>query len=248
MSGAADRAIQAPGQTVAPARTGARATAVGSVLVSAATALVILAVALLVLLQPSYIHAALAQAGSASVLGVTPAEADALSDRTVAELVAGPGTFAFEGPSGGRFYDPAEAAHLADARLVLWLFLGFSAMALAGLLATLASPARRPWAWRAIRRGAAALAVGMALVGAFFLVAFDLAFELFHRIFFPGGNWAFDPATQRLVQLYPTAFWQMTAAALGGISIGFALVVWWVAGRRARSPGPPGRPSEKILP
>lgn len=233
MSAAADRAIQAPAQTVAPARAGARASAVGSVLVSAATALVILAVALLVLLQPIYIHAALAQAGSASVLGIAPTQAEALSDRTVAELIAGPGTFAFEGPSGGPFYDPSEAAHLRDARLVLWLFLGLSSIALAGLLATLASSARRPWAWRAIRRGAAALAVGMALVGAFFLVAFDVAFELFHRIFFPGGNWAFDPTTQRLVQLYPIAFWQITAAALGGLAIGLAAATWWVARRQA---------------
>jgi integral membrane protein (TIGR01906 family) len=233
VSGTADRAIQAPSQTVAPARTGVRASAVGSVLVSAATALVILAVALLVLLQPIYIHAALAQAGSASVLGVTPAQAELLSDRTVAELIAGPGSFAFAGPSGGPFYGPAEAAHLGDARLVLWLFLGLSAVALAVLLATLASPVHRPWAWRAIRRGAAALGIGMALVGAFFLVAFDLAFELFHRIFFPGGNWAFDPTTQRLVQLYPIAFWQITAAALGGLAIGLALVVWWVGRRQA---------------
>jgi hypothetical protein len=233
MSAAADRAIQAPGQAVAPARAGARASVVGRVLVSAATALVILAVVLLVLLQPIYVHAALGQAGSASVLGVTPAQAEVLSDRTVAELIAGPGSFAFEGPSGGPFYDPAEAAHLRDARLVLWLFLGLSAIALAGLLTALASPARRPWAWRAIRRGAAALAVGMALVGAFFLVAFDLAFELFHRIFFPGGNWAFDPSTQRLVQLYPIAFWQVTAAALGGLAIGLAAATWWVARRQA---------------
>jgi hypothetical protein len=234
VSAAADRAIQAPGQTVAPARAEARLSAVGSVLLSAAMALVILAVALLVLLQPIYIHAALAQAGSSAVLGVTPAQAEVLSDRTVAELIAGPGSFAFDGPSGGPFYDPAEAAHLRDARLVLWLFLGLSAMALAGLSATLASPARRPWAWRAIRRGAAALAVGMALVGAFFLVAFDLAFELFHRIFFPGGNWAFDPTTQRLVQLYPIVFWQITAAALGGLAIGLAVVVWWLARRQVR--------------
>jgi integral membrane protein (TIGR01906 family) len=244
VSAAADRAIQAPGQTVAPARERAGASAVGSVLVGAATALVILAAALLVLLQPTYIHAALGQAGSASVLGITPGQAEALSDRTVTELIAGPGTFAFAGPSGSPFYDPAEAAHLRDARMVLWLFLGLSGVALVGLLATLASPARRAWAWRAIRRGAAALAVGMALIGAFFLIAFDLAFELFHRIFFPGGNWAFDPSTQRLVQLYPIAFWQVTAAALGGLAIGLAAATWWVAGRRARSPMPASRPSE----
>ena len=67
-----------------------------------------------------------------------------------------------------------------------------------------------------------------------FLVAFDAAFTLFHEIFFPGGNWAFDFATERLVQLYPIPFWQEATTVIGGIVIAAGGLIWWIARRRAR--------------
>ncbi|MFI5255472.1 MAG: DUF1461 domain-containing protein, partial [Candidatus Limnocylindrales bacterium] len=75
-------------------------------------------------------------------------------------------------------------------------------------------------------------------IGAIFLVAFDPAFTLFHEIFFPGGNWSFDPATDHMVQLYPIPFWQLTSAVLGGLVIGLGLVARWVARRRAADLAP----------
>ena len=92
-----------------------------------------------------------------------------------------------------------------------------------------------PAAWRAVARGGGWLAVGLAAVGVLFALTFDLMFELFHRLFFPGGNWAFDPETQRLVQLYPIPFWQVTVGALAVLAIGSGALVWWLARRRARS-------------
>ena len=71
------------------------------------------------------------------------------------------------------------------------------------------------------------------VIGALFLVAFDAAFTLFHEIFFPGGNWSFDFATERLVQLYPIPFWQEATTVIGGIVIAVSGLVWWVARRRA---------------
>ncbi len=70
------------------------------------------------------------------------------------------------------------------------------------------------------------------------LVAFDSLFTLFHQIFFPGGNWAFDPSTQRLVQLYPFRFWQIAAAALGTFMFIIGLGTWLLgrwASRRAET-------------
>jgi uncharacterized membrane protein len=72
------------------------------------------------------------------------------------------------------------------------------------------------------------------VVGVLSAVAFDAAFELFHRLLFPGGNFSFDPASQRLVQLYPFAFWQLTAAALGALLVVGGALAWLVARRRAR--------------
>lgn len=194
----------------------------------------VLALALLALLLPAYMHPALDLAAAPSALGVTSAEARTLSDRTVGELLFGPGTFQFEDGSGRTFYDAAEAGHLQDVRLVLYAFLVLALASGALLLITALRSWRDPTAWQAIARGGAGLAVVLVVVGVFALVAFNVAFELFHRLLFPGGNWAFDPASQRLVQLYPLVFWQLTAAALGVLSIGGGLVVWAVAGRRAR--------------
>ena len=74
----------------------------------------------------------------------------------------------------------------------------------------------------------------MIAVGVFAAVAFDAAFELFHRIFFPGGNWDF-PADSLLIRLYPYVFWQLSAGALGVLGILGGTAVWWLARRRERS-------------
>jgi hypothetical protein len=214
-------------------------------LVSLATALAILGASLLLLLTPVYIHPALDAAGSAAILGMDPPVAHELSDRTVGEVLLGPGTFGVvQGCPYVRipdayacFYDEAEAGHLRDVRLVLFGFLGLVAVAAVTLPLQGRAGRRETWFWRAVARGAATLAVALAVAGVFFLVAFDGAFELFHRIFFPGGNWAFDPTSQRLVQLYPIAFWQLTSAALGVLAIGGGAITWWLAERRARATG-----------
>ena len=65
------------------------------------------------------------------------------------------------------------------------------------------------------------------------LVAFDTLFEVFHQLFFAGGSYTFDPATERLVQLFPFAFWQESAVALGVVAIVVAIVVAVFAERHA---------------
>ncbi|MBI5073011.1 DUF1461 domain-containing protein [Candidatus Woesearchaeota archaeon] len=39
-------------------------------------------------------------------------------------------------------------------------------------------------------------------------VFFDYSFALFHRLFFSNNYWLMDPAVDKLVQLYPEAFFQ----------------------------------------
>ncbi|HSH22214.1 MAG TPA: DUF1461 domain-containing protein [Candidatus Caenarcaniphilales bacterium] len=218
-------------------RAGSRArgrSGVLQVLLPAATAITLLAGSLVVLLLPLYMHPALDAAGAPRAMGLTSTEVHALSDRTVTELILGPGTFAFLGPDGQLFYGSAEAEHLRDVRLVLY---GFLLLGLASLTGLVVAVAKRPTdraTWKSIARGGAGLVVALAVAAAFALLAFGAAFELFHRLLFPGGNWSFDPATQRLVQLYPLTFWQITAAALGLLGSVGGLVVWALAGHRAR--------------
>ena len=204
---------------------------IADALVSLATGIAILGVALLPLLTPIVIHPLL-DLGQANLWLRLSAEAThQLSDRTVAELVFGPGTFAFAGPNGSAFYAAAEASHLRDARTLLYLF---EAVAL-GSAVLVAWSVRSRHAWRAVSRGAIALIAAVVVIGVVGFFAFEPAFELFHEVFFPGGNWAFDPYTSHLVQLYPYVFWEAVSASLGALAIGIALIVWFIAHRRARA-------------
>ncbi|MGZ6259427.1 MAG: lipoprotein intramolecular transacylase Lit [Candidatus Limnocylindrales bacterium] len=233
---------------------------VESVVVGLATALTILGAVVLLLISPLYLQPALESAGSADYLTaggvpVDAAGAQALSDRTVRELFAGPGSFAWTAaeavcptdPSGcgaldasRPFYDPAEASHLRDARTVLYGFLLVVGLSVVGLVIGLVRARRERWFGRSVSRGAAGLAVVLGVIGVFSAVAFDQAFTLFHEVFFPGGNWSFDPLTQHLVQLYPIPFWELTSTVLVGLAVVGGALVWWLARREAR--GLEGRP------
>ena len=125
---------------------------------------------------------------------------------------------------------------MSDVRTVfrgLWVL----AVASVGGLAVVALVRRRDpaRAWRAVRRGAIGLTAGVVVAGVFGLVAFDRLFEVFHEVLFPAGSYLFDPATDRLVQLFPFQFWQETAIVVGAVIIVLALVVAAIAGRRAGS-------------
>lgn len=216
----------------------------------AGTIFVILALAVMPLLSPILIHPALDAAGSAALLGVEPAGAYEMSDRSVSELLWGPATFDFAGPGGSAFYDAAEQGHLRDARTLLWLCLVAGALSAAGIAFALvrSSADARRRLWGTISAAGAVTASVVVVLGVVSLVAFDTLFRLFHEVFFPGGNWAFDPSTQRLVQLYPFAFWQIATAALGVLLVLLGTGAWWL-GRHLAQPNPTlparARPSEE---
>ncbi len=224
--------LRASSPTVGRPRAATRWASVAGVAVSLATAMSLLAVALLLVLPPFVLHPLLDAAGSPAFLGVTSADAHRLSDLTVAELILGPGTFAFAGPGGGPLFDTSEASHLRDARALLYGFLASAALAFALVVIVLVR-GRRELAWRRVGRGGGGLSAGIVFLGVVALFAFEPAFELFHRVFFPGGNWAFDPGSQRLVQLYPMPFWRYVTALVGAIAAVLGAATWWLARRRA---------------
>jgi len=121
---------------------------------------------------------------------------------------------------------------MADVRSV---FRGLWILAVASVVILVAASRRadRRATWRAVRSGAIGLSIGVLIAGVVGLFAFDQLFEAFHEVFFPPGSYLFDPATDRLVQLFPFAFWDETAMALGALIIALALLVAFVAGRRA---------------
>lgn len=78
-------------------------------------------------------------------------------------------------------------------------------------------------------------------VGAFAVTGFDQSFEQFHLIAFDNDFWRLDPARDRLIQMFPEAFWRdvslwvgiATMAELGVLA--FASVVYLGLSRRRPS-------------
>ena len=217
-----------------PRRLAAIATAI-------ATAIVITAVAILPFLTPQWVSFEQGRAEAAAWTGYTPAELRMATDAILADLVFGPPDFDVA-VNGQPVLVERERQHMRDVRGV---FGGFALLAVvAGLFLVAALVGARRLghperAWAAIRGGAIGLAVGVVVAGVVATFAFDAAFEIFHRLFFAGGTYLFDPTTDRLVQLFPFAFWSETTMAVGGVILVLSIGVAFVAGRRARAVASP---------
>jgi integral membrane protein (TIGR01906 family) len=205
------------------------------------TAIAIVGVAAAILLLPPVMNLGLEVGDSAAVLGVAPEVARRASELSVQELLLGPGSFTFAAVPGGQpFYGPDEAAHMQSVRVVVY---GFFGVVLAGAVAVVLSTRRmsRSSGLRAVRLGAAGLVLVVAAIGVGLVIAFDTLFTMFHLIAFPGGGWQFDATTQRIVQLYPTPFWEFAAGTLAGVSVAIGILVIAVTTlllRRTETHGP----------
>jgi len=147
---------------------------------------------------------------------------------------------AVDPPDLGSFYTADEISHMADVRRV---FDGAKLLIPAGLfvMAIRLQRARSRSAGamlRLVRDGAVAAGILVAAVGIVAAFAFEQAFLLFHEVFFPQGNFLFDPATSNLVRLYPDWYWQGITFRIGLSFIAVAAMVAfaaWVGLRRGRS-------------
>ena len=160
-----------------------------------------------IFLTPPVVHLLLSISGSHTVLGVESGVAEALSDSLVGDLLT---DGAFDAPLGDTpLLSAGERSHLVDVGALLRTVLvaGFG-----GLIALLlARTHRRAWLRVAMRDGAVLIAGGALAAAAAFTLAFDATFSFFHGLFFAAGTWTFNPATDRLVQLYPETFWTLAA-------------------------------------
>ena len=62
-----------------------------------------------------------------------------------------------------------------------------------------------------------------AAVGALACINFDAAFEIFHKIFFPGkDNWVFNPRTDEIIKIMPQQFFINCAILIGSGLVAFS--------------------------
>ncbi len=214
---------------------GLRGTVISGV-VAIATAIVLIALAVIVFLNPIWVSFEQDRARADAWTGWPPAEVHRITGEILHDLVIGPPAFAQLDPNGGPVFDAREQSHMRDVRTVFGLAAAVAAIALVVLVVVAVLERRRAPArvWRGVRVGARGLAIGVVIAGALALVAFDALFELFHRLFFGSGTYTFDPANERLVQLFPDAFWSDTTIVLGLLLLALAALTSYAAGRRLR--------------
>ena len=199
-------------------------------------AIVVIAIGILPFLTPAWVAFEQGRANATAWTGYAETDLRTATNAILHDLVVGPPDFAVE-VAGAPVLEERERAHMRDVRGV---FAGFALLTVVAAVVLVAGVvgARRMGhperAWRAIGTGMRVLVVGIAIAGVIVTFAFDAAFELFHRLFFPGGSYTFDPRTDRLVQLFPFDFWSETTIVLGAVIVGLAIVVAVVAGRLAR--------------
>lgn len=214
-----------------------------------ATPCVIVAVAVLLFLNPVWVGFDQDRSGVDRLTGYTPAQVRDVTGSILSDLVFGPPNFDVTlAGATAPVLDASERSHMGDVRMVL-MGLGLVALVATVLLVIVALASRgRRWFWRAAAAGARVLAVGVIVVGLGFAVFFDQAFELFHEIFFAPGTYTFDPQTEKLVQLFPDQFWSETSVALASAVFVLAVLVAVVGGRLGREPGSsPDSPAGEVV-
>lgn len=144
----------------------------------------------------------------------------------------------------GPLFNPREVLHMRDVRALVQ---GIFRVQEVAIVVALGYPALRIMLDR--RRGAYAIAsltwltaLGFNLAAIAFGVTaalgFDRLFTRFHTLSFSNDLWLLDPARDHLVQLFPFAFWQLSAGLLIGMTLLesalLALGAWWYLRRNPR--------------
>jgi integral membrane protein (TIGR01906 family) len=217
--------------------------------VAVATCLVLVGLAVAVFFNPWFVAFEQDRSDAGAFTGYTRDELRQATDGILSDLYLGTGGFAVT-VRGEPVLDERERAHMRDVKGVFTGFWAVVALAAVTLLVTYRASRGSTWFWRATAAGATALGIAVVGLGLVATVAFDALFDLFHRLFFAGGTYLFDPRTERLVQLFPFAFWFETSILLAGAIVILALAVRLIARRRLGGPprglsGPTPLPVER---
>jgi integral membrane protein (TIGR01906 family) len=191
------------------------------------TMITIVAMAILVFLNPVWVAFEQDRTGAAALTGFDSATVHAVTNSILHDLVFGQPTFGAT-VAGQAVLGVRERAHMVDVRGVFFMFGALALLAVLVLVNVAIFSRARPWFRRAVRAGAALLAVLVVVLGVVAAVAFDRVFETFHELFFPAGSFDFE-ASSKLIQLFPDQFWFETSLALGGVILALCGIVAFLA-------------------
>ena len=196
------------------------------------TMITIVAVAILVFLNPIWVGFEQDRTGAEALTGFDSATVHTVTNSILHDIAFGPPAFAVT--VGGRpVLGERERAHMVDVRNDFFAFGGVALLALL-ILVNIGIFARgAAWFRRALRWAAVVLAVAVVILGVIAAVAFDAVFETFHELFFPPGSFDFA-ASSKLIQLFPDQFWFETSLLLGAVILALCGVVAGLAGRGHR--------------
>lgn len=127
-------------------------------------------------------------------------------------------------PEGLGTFDADEYAHMDDVRNVFRGAQFAAGLAFIVLVFRLNRARSFERGLRLARDSAVVAAAIVAVIGVAAAVAFEPLFLLFHDVFFPQGNFLFDPATSNLIRLYPEWYWEGITAGVGASFIALALL------------------------
>lgn len=211
-----------------------------SVAVAVATILAIVGLLILLFFNPVWVDLEQRRAGADRLTGYPMSEVRRVTDEMIAEVYLGPGTFAMT-VGDEPVLTPRERGHMADVRDVVVRVLAITGLGALALVALRLGLRGGRAFWRGVALGSGVLVATGVIVGGAFAIAFDDAFLLFHRTFFPAGNFTFDPRVDRLIQIFPEPLFVESSIAVAVVGFLLSLAVLLVAGRRLRAGRAPGR-------
>lgn len=128
-------------------------------------------------------------------------------------------------------FNQREVGHLRDVHdRIIWMnrvqliaalyVLGFVALAVLWTREV----STRGLAWATLAASVLTLA-GVGIIGALSSSGFEGAWERFHALTF-SGNYTFNPAADRLIQIYPEDFWQQMVFFIGALIVAEAFLLF----------------------
>jgi integral membrane protein (TIGR01906 family) len=207
---------------------------VAGLLAGIAIPFIVVGLSVLPFLTPVWIFPAQVRADADGWTGWPISTVHQVTGEVLLDLIVGPPAFD-QTVDGQAVFSDRERSHLVDVRSVFLTFGGlvFAAIAVFTIAVILGRGTRGVRS--GVRIGSQVAAAVVIALGGLAFVAFDVAFDVFHQLFFAAGTYTFDPTTDRLVQLFPESFWFETAVAVGAVIVVLGLLVYWRAGRSPAS-------------